>query len=147
MEISRDFAFEASHVLPNHPGKCANLHGHSWKLIVAVEGEINKDTGMVMDYAELKRLVQPIVDDLDHSHLGAWKTSKVIVLNTGTKTVSWLPKEVEWNPTSENLLLAIAKEINKVLKFSRLQLLETENTCCYLEREVFLAEIRKENGI
>jgi 6-pyruvoyltetrahydropterin/6-carboxytetrahydropterin synthase len=72
--LSKKFVFEASHVLPNHDGKCARLHGHSWQLVVYVAGADLIKTGpqssMVVDYAQLKRIVQPFVDEkLDHCHL------------------------------------------------------------------------------
>ena len=144
MELSRSFSFEASHVLPNHPGKCSNLHGHSWKLVIALDGEVNKYTGMIMDYADVKAKVQPLIDDLDHAHLGAWRTPKVIISAVGTKHVEWLSNEVQSNPTSENLIMAIGLELRKRnITFSRLQLQETENTCCYLEYEDMMKEIRK----
>jgi 6-pyruvoyltetrahydropterin/6-carboxytetrahydropterin synthase len=139
MEVAKEFTFEASHVLPNHPGKCSNLHGHSWKLQVAVDGSIDKKTGMVMDYAELKEKVQPLIDDLDHAHLGAWVTSKVLICGVddkSTKSVRWLTQDVQDNPTSENLLLAIGVElIKRNVNFSRLLLEETCTTACYIDRK------------
>lgn len=71
MIISKTFRFEASHVLPKHEGKCSRLHGHSWVLIVSIEGPINTETGFVADYGKLKNLVdEEIVVKLDHTHLG-----------------------------------------------------------------------------
>lgn len=73
--IRKEFTFEASHVLPDHEGKCSRLHGHSYRVEVFVEGEVNgtrgeSDDGMVMDFGELSRLVQThILDHLDHRHL------------------------------------------------------------------------------
>ena len=45
MRIGKLFKFEAAHRLPNHPGKCKNLHGHSYKLEVVVNGEVNFFSG------------------------------------------------------------------------------------------------------
>lgn len=72
MYVSKEFKFEAAHMLPRHNGKCRNEHGHSWRVIVEVGGDINKETQFVMDYAELKKLVQPIIDRFDHQHLNAF---------------------------------------------------------------------------
>lgn len=110
MEISKIFAFEASHILPRHPGKCSRLHGHSWKLRVTVFGPVNKDSCFVMDYAELKAMVQPIVDRFDHQHLNAF---------------------VRY-PSSENLAIHIAHELQTKLPegVSRyiVEVSETEST-------------------
>lgn len=71
MIISKEFRFEASHVLPKHSGKCSRLHGHSWKMVVSVKGPVNPETGFVMDYGILKDLVNSnIIDLVDHKHLG-----------------------------------------------------------------------------
>ena len=64
--ISRDFSFEASHRLPNYDGPCRNMHGHRYEGIVVVSGAVN-ETGMVMDYVDLKKVIQrEILDPYDH---------------------------------------------------------------------------------
>lgn len=69
--LSRKFRFEASHCLTHlaedHP--CHDLHGHSYNLEVAVTGEIDPESGFVVDYADIKRAVQPLLERLDHKHL------------------------------------------------------------------------------
>jgi len=69
MKISKEFGFEASHILLRHHGKCSRLHGHSWRIQVEVEGDVRKDSQFVLDYADLSKLVEPIVDRFDHQHL------------------------------------------------------------------------------
>jgi 6-pyruvoyltetrahydropterin/6-carboxytetrahydropterin synthase len=66
--IAKEFHWEMAHRLPYHTGGCQNVHGHSYKLWVELEGEPNKQ-GMVLDYLELKHAVAPLVDALDHSFL------------------------------------------------------------------------------
>ena len=69
MRVKRQFGFEAAHRLPNHPGKCRELHGHSFRLEVTVEGPIEPASGMVIDFAEVKRIVRDqVVDRLDHAY-------------------------------------------------------------------------------
>lgn len=112
MIISKDFTFEASHVLPKHPGKCSRLHGHSWGLTVAVEGEVDPETGFVCDYASLKYIVQLyIIDKLDHSHLGAGEA-----IHEGLDSA--MPPYFGWNfyPSSENLVIAIAKILSPLIQ-------------------------------
>jgi 6-pyruvoyltetrahydropterin/6-carboxytetrahydropterin synthase len=72
MLISKSFAFEASHILPRHPGRCSRLHGHSWRVRVEVEGSIQNDSQFVADYAQLSNIVNPIVDRFDHRHLNCY---------------------------------------------------------------------------
>lgn len=72
--LSKEFTFEASHQLPHHDGKCARLHGHSWRGMVYVSGDIlhsdGAKQGMVMDYADIKKHLKPLVENhLDHYHL------------------------------------------------------------------------------
>jgi 6-pyruvoyltetrahydropterin/6-carboxytetrahydropterin synthase len=67
--VNRRFSFEAAHQLPWHPGKCANLHGHSYLLDVTVTGDLTPD-GIVIDFADLKATVtKHVLDDYDHAHL------------------------------------------------------------------------------
>ena len=67
MRLSRRFRFEAAHHLPRHPGKCRALHGHSYELVVSVEGPVEESSGMVLDFSDLKRVVaSEIVEPLDH---------------------------------------------------------------------------------
>ena len=147
LELCKEFTFEASHVLPKHPGKCSRLHGHSWKLRVYVKGVIDPDTGFVMDYAILKSLVQPIVDSLDHRHLGAWKSRDklqgfVNIQIEGDHEV-WGVKGLgnEFYPSSENLILWIAKQVD-IVPWSRLELDETCTSRCILTREEYDATVR-----
>lgn len=71
VELVKDFNFEAAHLLPNVPEghKCRRLHGHSFRGEVAVRGEVNPQTGWLIDFADLKQVVDPIVRELDHYYL------------------------------------------------------------------------------
>ncbi len=71
MELLKEFGFESAHSLPNVPEghKCARVHGHSFRVVVRVEGPVGEDTGWVMDFADLKAAVQPAIDALDHRYL------------------------------------------------------------------------------
>lgn len=71
MEIFKEFTFEAAHDLPNTPEghKCRRLHGHSFRVRLAVEGEPDPVTGWVMDFADIKKAFEPILKRLDHYYL------------------------------------------------------------------------------
>jgi 6-pyruvoyltetrahydropterin/6-carboxytetrahydropterin synthase len=68
VRLAKTFSFEAAHFLPTFPEghKCRRLHGHSFRLEVLVAGEVDPAKGYLIDYGDLKRLVGPIVDELDH---------------------------------------------------------------------------------
>ena len=71
MEIFKDFTFEAAHRLPNVPEghKCARLHGHSYRVVVHVEGPIGDESGWVCDFADISSAVAPVRDLVDHRYL------------------------------------------------------------------------------
>lgn len=70
MKICKIFTFDAAHKLPFHKGKCFDLHGHTYKLEVTVEGDVNKETGMVIDFGDLSHIVKSrIIDKFDHTYL------------------------------------------------------------------------------
>jgi 6-pyruvoyl-tetrahydropterin synthase len=90
-----------------------------------------------MDYGEIKAAVQPVVEDLDHRHLGTWKDLEGYVDDVGINCwgVHWLP--YDFNSTSENLLLAIAKQLPDSFAWSSLTLKETCTCEAILQREEF----------
>ncbi len=71
MEIFREFTFEAAHRLPHVPPdhKCARLHGHSYRVVVHVDGPVDNATGWVQDFAELSCAMAPLLARLDHYYL------------------------------------------------------------------------------
>ncbi len=115
MELTKTYRFEASHILPKHPGKCSRLHGHSWVLHVSVEGLINPETGFVMDFGDISKVVKPLVEKLDHRHLGTWEEIEGYgnLYAARSSCVEGLPKD--FYPTSENLLRWIAEQIGSQL--------------------------------
>jgi 6-pyruvoyltetrahydropterin/6-carboxytetrahydropterin synthase len=76
VKTTKSFTFDAAHFLPNHKGKCAAMHGHTYRLEVTVVRENGKlsndgsDEGMVIDFADLKALVKAaVIDRMDHKVL------------------------------------------------------------------------------
>lgn len=109
--ISKDFTFEASHILPKHPGKCSRLHGHSWGLTVSVIGPVDIETGFVCDYAELKRVVnESVIEKLDHTHLG-----QDFVDSRHSHVMGQCPFGASFYPSSENLVVAIAQILEPLI--------------------------------
>lgn len=72
MEIFKEFTFEAAHRLPNVPAghKCARLHGHSFRVALHVDGEVDVEkAGWVIDFADVKAAFEPTLEILDHNYL------------------------------------------------------------------------------
>jgi len=71
MEIYKEFHFEAAHHLPGAPEghKCRRLHGHSFRVVVHVEGDVDPDAGWVIDFATIGEAFEPVREDLDHRYL------------------------------------------------------------------------------
>jgi len=63
--ISRHVEIDSSHIVPKHPGKCRNLHGHRWVFDVECEGSELDEIGFVFDFVIIKELV----NRYDHAHL------------------------------------------------------------------------------
>lgn len=68
MKIGKEFRWEMGHRLPSHTRGCQNIHGHSYKMIVEMEGDPGAN-GMVADYTDLKTIVKPLIDRLDHAFM------------------------------------------------------------------------------
>ena len=71
VRLTKDFTFEAAQTLPTAPEghKCRQMHGHSFKVEVSVEGEVDPATGWFYDHAVIGRAMRPLVEQLDHSYL------------------------------------------------------------------------------
>ena len=71
LKLSKTFHFEAAHSLPTFPDghKCRRLHGHSFRFDVNVAGDVDPAKGFLIDYGDIKTIVDPIVKELDHYNL------------------------------------------------------------------------------
>ncbi len=137
IRITKQFYFETGHALYGYDGKCRNVHGHSYRLAVTVIGtplqdNTNSKYGMVIDFGDLKKIVSSeIVDKFDHA--------TVFNKNTPHLEIAKELKErghhivlVDYQPTSEMMLVDFAEKIQKKLpkhiKLHSLKLQETETS-------------------
>jgi 6-pyruvoyltetrahydropterin/6-carboxytetrahydropterin synthase len=117
IRITREFRFESAHALKGYDGPCRNIHGHSYELSVTVTGfpvtdENSPKLGMVMDFGDLKRLIQSnIIDPLDHTLVLDSSQKGIIPAGEPFANVVF----VDFQPTSENLLLDFAVRIKQLL--------------------------------
>jgi 6-pyruvoyltetrahydropterin/6-carboxytetrahydropterin synthase len=71
VELCRKYSFAAAHHLPRAPEghKCRRLHGHSYEVEVAVRGEVDPDSGWLVDYGAIDSVARPVIAELDHRTL------------------------------------------------------------------------------
>lgn len=104
MILIKEFEFDAAHNLINYHGKCEKLHGHTYKLVVKLEGTAD-DEGMIFDFVELKKIVkEKVIDKFDHSYIN----------------------EIIKQPTAENIAVYVFNELKDVLKRDNCRLFEVE---------------------
>lgn len=137
VSLTRRFTFEMAHALHGYDGPCRQIHGHSYKLYITVAGEPCADIkspklGMVMDFAELKAIVnRVIVDKLDHALVVRKKVYDAHMLSTMRGQWSNII-ETTYQPTCENMVVdfaeLIAKELPLNVHLEEVKLYETENS-------------------
>ena len=119
IRITKEFTFEAAHALEGYDGPCKNIHGHSYSLSVTIVGIPLKNPespkyGMVMDFGDLKKMIKKnVVDPFDHAlilgSVSPWNTS--VVPSEHCDNIVF----VDYQPTSENLLIDFAGRISGLL--------------------------------
>jgi len=96
-DVNIEHKFSAGHSLRNYHGRCENIHGHNWKVEVAVSGSELDSAGMLVDFIHLKKLLTGIVDRLDHQFLND------------------VPPFDAINPSAENIARYVYEELTKGL--------------------------------
>lgn len=108
MEIFKEYTFDSAHYLPNvsDDHKCKNVHGHTYHLTLYFEGEIDPVYGWIIDFAEIKKIVEPTIQLLDHKFL-----NEIVGLE---------------NPTCERMSMWLWNQIKpKIPVLSKIKLKET----------------------
>lgn len=113
--ISVEKSFSAAHFLRGYRGKCENMHGHRYKVVVRVLSPGLNDIGLAYDFSELKRQVSDVVDRFDHACLNEARPF------------------VDKNPSAENIATFIYEELVPVLKngvaLDSVEVWESPDTC------------------
>lgn len=146
MKVAKRFRWEAAHRLPWHQSGCQNLHGHSYRMMVELEGEPG-DHGMLVDFKEIKRVLAPLIDAWDHSTMIAETDEPLrhLAEQLGTKYVV-LP----FDTTAENMATYVADylttEGGEMLREHgvttvRVRLEETETSYAEQEQRVMVATL------
>jgi len=97
-EVTIEQTFAAGHALRNYHGKCENVHGHNYRCQLTLAGEQLDDTGLLMDFVELKRVLLSVIDRLDHQWLNDYPPFNVL------------------NPSAENIAKYIYDEVRQGIR-------------------------------
>ena len=132
-ELKTEAAFDSAHFLTDYYGKCENLHGHRWRVVVYMRADNLKTEGtmkdMVLDFGEFKRIVRAQADAMDHMFLveeGSLKPETVAALEGEGFNLIMLP----FRTTSENLARYFGQKlIEQGLSISHVEMYETPNNC------------------
>ena len=122
-EIVVESHFSAAHSLVGYPGDCARIHGHNWVIEVHVRCRELNEIGIGLDFRDIKRNVEKILENLDHTHLND------------------LPPFRNQNPTSENIARYLYRELGarlntETVALSRIKVSETPGAgAIYWEEE------------
>ena len=123
--VTKIMNFEYGHRILNHPGKCKRLHGHSGKVEFTLWGEVDKETGMVIDFGDINSTVGDYLKNtLDHR----------TILQEGDSLIENLPSEdiiiIKGPPTAENISLLILEQSSPLFpnKQIKVHLWETEDS-------------------
>lgn len=109
--IKIEASFSAAHNLRGYKGKCEELHGHNWKVEVAVASKELDKIGMVVDFKELKMRLNNVLEDLDHKYLNR------------------IPCFLKRNPTSENIAKYIYDRVKRQgVRVKSVTVWESENS-------------------
>lgn len=140
MIIKKTVEFDSAHMLTNHMGGCQNLHGHTYKMIVGVYGnpqtmiKTGSSTGMIMDFKDLKKILNDFVNLLDHGYIyNIHDTLQVelaeLLIKNGKKVF-----KMETETTVENMCQAFMKYLKKQIPIIHsLEIWETPTSSCYVE--------------
>lgn len=136
--LKAEHSFDSAHFLSNYEGKCGNIHGHRWRIIVEVEGESLKESGqisgMLVDFGDLKSDLKAIVDYYDHCLIVEEDRMRPETLSN-LKKDGFRIIEVEFRPTAENFARLFFEEMEgKGYSVRRATVYETPTNCASYER-------------
>ena len=130
--VKTEDSFDSAHFLARYNGKCRNIHGHRWRVVIEIAGE-NLDDGMVVDFTDIKAALKALTDNLDHSLVMEKDTLK-------PQTYECLVDEgfrimiMDFRPTAENFAKYFFDEIkNKGFNIRAAEVYETPNNCARYE--------------
>ena len=119
--VFKDFQFAAAHAIRGHTRGCENLHGHNYRVRVHVAASELDELGMVLDFADLKAVVQEVLGPFDH------------------RVINDIPPFDRRNTTAELLAEFVCQEVGRRLaatervRVARVEVWENETACAVYE--------------
>ena len=121
--LETESSFDAAHFLTNYSGKCKNIHGHRWRVLVSIKGEL--DNGMLVDFSILKKDVKELCDYFDHTFIvekGSLKKELEDMLKE-----EFILRIVDFRTTAENFSKYFFDELSKKYVCVSVSVYETPN--------------------
>ncbi|MBR1483863.1 MAG: 6-carboxytetrahydropterin synthase QueD [Ruminococcus sp.] len=131
--------FDSAHFLAGYNGKCANIHGHRWKLSVRVQSEAliaeGEKRGMIIDFSDLKQAVRTLADSYDHALIIEQSSLRAETLNA-LNAEGFRVIEVAFRPTAENFAKHFYQLLSETgLPVRSVTVYETPQNCACYEEE------------
>lgn len=136
--LTTSAAFDSAHFLKDYNGKCANLHGHRWKLEAQFCGSQlqtnGEKRGMLIDFGDIKHAVRTLANNMDHALIIERNSLRAATL-AAMQEEGFRVIELPFRPTAENLAKYFYDALKaQLLPVSAVTVYETpENTACYRE--------------
>lgn len=135
--LKAEHSFDSAHFLANYEGKCANIHGHRWKVEIEIQSEAlvvgGQLDGMVVDFGDLKRDVKAMADNYDHAMIIQQGTMREETLRC-LRDDGFSILEVDFRPTAENFAVFFYKTMRaKGYNVKRATVYETPTNCAIYE--------------
>ncbi|MCR5676701.1 MAG: 6-carboxytetrahydropterin synthase [Agathobacter sp.] len=103
--LTAEAAFDAAHFLSGYEGKCSNIHGHRWRVILKIKSqdlqEQGQERGMVVDFGEVKSALKKEADFFDHTFIYEKDSLKPVTIAALTDE-NFVMRMVDYRPTAEN---------------------------------------------
>ena len=123
--LTSEASFDAAHFLTNYDGKCHNIHGHRWRVVLNISGEANN--GMVVDFNIIKKDLKELCDYFDHSFIVEEGSLSDELFNLLNK--DFLLRVVPFRTTAENFAKYFYDELSKKYDVHEVLVYETPNNC------------------
>ena len=135
--LTAEAAFDSAHFLSGYEGKCANLHGHRWRVVAKVGGkdlcEFGDKAGMLLDFSDLKRELRGLAETLDHKLIVERHSLQLATLDA-MEAEGFELVELPFRPTAENLARYLYREMEKLgFPMVSMTVYETPDNCAIYE--------------